>query len=100
MKMNGMMRMKKIEFVSYDGDFPNLCRGTLVIRADGKEYSIEHALISGGSVWFDDDWNDYVSSGEWSIDSYYLPDELKPYIDEITEIVNENIPWGCCGGCV
>ena len=92
--------MKKIEFVSYDGEFPNLCSGTLVIKVDGKEYSIKNALISGGNVWFDDDWNDYVSSGEWSVDSDELPDELKPYIDEITEVVNENVEWGCCGGCI
>lgn len=92
--------MKKIEFVSYDGEFPNLCRGTLVIKVDGKEYSIKNALISGGATWFDDDWNDYTSLGEWSVDSDELPDELKPYIDEITEVVNENVPEGCCGGCI
>lgn len=91
---------KNVEFVSYDGEFPNLCRGTLVIKVDGKEYSLKSILISGGNVWFDDDWNDYTSSGEWSIDSVELPDELKPYIDEITEVVNENVEWGCCGGCI
>lgn len=26
-----------VEFVSYDGDFPNLCSGTLVLRIDGEK---------------------------------------------------------------
>lgn len=37
-----------IEFVSYNGKFPNLCRGTLVIKVNGEEISLENYLISGG----------------------------------------------------
>jgi hypothetical protein len=28
-----------IEFVSYNGAYPNLCRGKLVVKIDGKEVS-------------------------------------------------------------
>lgn len=45
-----------IKFISYDGAWPNLCRGTLVVEKDGKQYSMYGALISGGSVSFDADW--------------------------------------------
>lgn len=42
-----------IKFISYDGAWPNLCRGTLVVEKDGKQYSMYGVLISGGSVSFD-----------------------------------------------
>lgn len=44
-----------VEFVSYNGKFPNLCSGTLVIKMNGKEVSLENYLISGGQCWFDND---------------------------------------------
>lgn len=54
-----------VEFVSYDGDFPNLCSGTLVLRIDGEEVMFpKYCMRSGGSVWFDDEWHEHVASGE------------------------------------
>lgn len=87
-----------IEFVSYNGKFPNLCRGTLVIKVNGEEISLENYLISGGRCWFDKDWVDHVEKGNWRISK--LPDDLEQYRDEILEVVNENVPHGCCGGCI
>ena len=92
--------LHKFEFVSYDGDYPNLCSGTLVFKVDGKEYSFDHILESGGSVEFDENWNEHVSYGPWSIREYNLPDELKGFRKEITELVNDNVSFGCCGGCI
>lgn len=87
-----------VEFVSYNGKFPNLCRGTLVIKVNGEEISLENYLISGGQCWFDKDWADHVESGDWRIST--LPDGLEPYRGEILKVVNENVPRGCCGGCI
>ena len=53
-----------VEFVSYNGKFPNLCRGTLVIKVNGEEISLENYLISGGQCWFDKDRADHVESGD------------------------------------
>ena len=92
--------MDKLEFVSYDGDYPNLCSGELVMRLNGEPIKFpEYCLVSGGSVWFDDDWMDHVEQGEWRISNYpeNFPEYLKP---KATELVNENIRQGCCGGCV
>lgn len=50
-----------VEFVSYDGAYPNLCTGQLVLKINGqvREFS-RHCLQSGGTVWFDNDWNAHM----------------------------------------
>ena len=42
----------EIEFVSYDGRYPNLCRGTLIMKIDGIEIEF-NGLESGGKVSMD-----------------------------------------------
>lgn len=87
-----------VEFVSYDGEYPNLCSGQLVLRINGQVRVFSHyCLCSGGTVYFDNDGNAYVETGSWSID---LPEDLEPLRKEIEECINENIPHGCCGGCI
>lgn len=87
-----------VEFVSYDGKYPNLCSGQLVLKINGQVRVLPpYCLSSGGSVWFDNDWGAHVETGSWSID---LPEDLEPLRKEIEECINENIPHGCCGGCV
>lgn len=88
-----------IEFIKYTGDYPTLCMGDLFIKVNGKEYKI-HGLCSGGSVWFDEDWTDHVEEGKWSLYEHNVPKEIIKYIPEIEELVNANVPLGCCGGCV
>ena len=90
-----------IEFVKYDGDYPNLCSGNLIITVNCLRYMIKkYSLISGGSVWFDDNWSEHVEHGLWTIREDALPDELKIHKEKIEKVINENIPKGCCGGCV
>lgn len=89
---------KRVEFISYDGDYPNLCSGTLVLKIDGEEVKFpKYCMRSGGGVWFDDDWNAYTCGGPWSIE---VPDEYKYLKQEIEDVVNENVEYGCCGGCI
>lgn len=119
------MSKKMIEFVSYDGEYPILCRGTLVIRlkeyvedfscdeaedfdssveekhVEFKEYYLNGILESGGTCGFRNDYaEEYCYQGEWDVNEYNLPDELKPFKEEIKKVVNENVPLGCCGGCL
>lgn len=92
---------EKIEFISYDGKFPNLCRGTLVLKKGNQEYSVKYALVSGGWCYFTDNYeNGFFTSGDWSVNASLLPEELAPYVDEIEKLVNDNVPQGCCGGCL
>ena len=103
--------MKEIEFVSYDGKYPNLCSGTLKLKIDGKEHTFLYCLNSGGAVYSDEDWNWRVEQGEWTFDPQisiidhgksksedfnFTPEE----IGLINDLVNENVEQGCCGGCI
>ena len=90
-----------VEFVSYDGKWPCLCFGTLIIKVDGKTYSFEHAMISGGGIFGgpSTDWDMWAEYGDWKIDLREHP-ELEPYKEEIEKVVNENVEQGCCGGCI
>jgi len=89
-----------VNFVSYDGKYPNLCSGNLILEVDGKLFKFErHSLCSGGSVTFNDNWEERVSSGPYTVDEFPegFPEEAKA---EALEVINNNVPHGCCGGCV
>lgn len=118
-----------VKFISYDGKFPNLCSGMLHLIIDGQNYLFcaispeysssakkkvekiesEHGECkicesfwsTGGSCGFRGHYSDpYVTHGEWNIDVEYLPDEIKQYAHEINEVFNDNVDYGCCGGCI
>lgn len=85
-----------VKFISYDGSYPCLCFGTLTLEIDGVTRT-DFNLHSGGSVWFDGEYNEHVESGSWYVD---VPEDLQHLKREIEEVVNNNVPLGCCGGCV
>ena len=90
-----------VEFVSYTGKYPNLCSGVLTLKINGKTYTFGYEQKydkfweSGGGL--DRDYDPIL--GEWIVDCDYLPKELVKYAGLIDEVINENIPFGCCGGC-
>ena len=88
--------MKHVEFVKYTGRWPNLCRGILVLLIDGKEVKFDQ-ILSGGDVCFTEDWQEIVTHGPWKVE---VPEEYKKYETEINQCMNDNVTWGCCGGCV
>ena len=49
---------------------------------------------------FDEHWNANVDEGSWVIDVNELPEKYRKYAMEINEVFNDNVPWGCCGGCL
>ena len=92
--------MYRVKFVSYDGKYPNLCSGTLVLNVDGKDVVFpDNCLSSGGSVYADDDGDWVADRGEWSITEFPegFPEELK---QDAVSIVNDNVIEGCCGVCI
>lgn len=102
--------MKNVEFVSYTGKWPNLCRGILTLNINGKEVKfgkdyntneeyLDKFWCSGGNCGFSNG-KPYCNSGEWLINEPYLPEEYREYADEIAKVMNDNIKHGCCGGCL
>ena len=91
--------MGALKFKSYNGEYPCLCSGKLVLELDGKELVLDNCLLSGGSVSFDEDWEECVLQGDWLIECWPddFPEELK---EEVIKLGNANVPLGCCGGCV
>ena len=95
-----------VEFVSYTGEYPALCCGTLTLKIDNEimTFGLEGEFFSfwesGGMVYFDEDWNGIVETYKWELDENSLPDKLKPYAQEMIDVFNKNVPWGCCGGCL
>ena len=114
MLINKNNKSERVKFVSYTGKHPNLCRGMLTLDIDGKIYKFGNKYIhkekdllpefwsSGGECGFAgrNYTNPYTNQSEWIIDSSDLPEELQQYTSEIDEVFNENVPHGCCGGCL
>lgn len=102
-----------MKFISYSGRWPNLCSGVLMLEIDGEEitFGIDYSKdwkeqlnsptynprfwSSGG--YLDDDY--CAHEGEWLIDKAGIPERFRQYAAEIDYVFNENVPYGCCGGC-
>lgn len=109
-----------VEFVSYTGSYPCLCDGELTVLIDGKTVQFGHDSslpwhkvekivdtpeynpkfwVSGGSVSINDD-DCEIYCGPWELDETQLKPEYAEYAEELIEVFNENVPYGCCGGCI
>lgn len=94
MLVNNNTNSSRVKFISYTGKYPNLCRGTLTLEIDGKQYKF------GGNSDFEEFWRpsgEYPS--EWEINVNKIPSQFKELAFEIDTVFNENVEWGCCGGC-
>lgn len=104
--MKGVNIMKTVEFVSYTGRWPSLCAGVLTLRIEGKEYvfgdygdnSYDEFWSSGGQCYLT--YRENITKGPWQVNKEELPKELQEHADEIRDVMNDNIPYGCCGGCI
>ena len=95
-----------VKFISYDGKYPCLCMGTLILEIDGTKYSFGNKgkfhefWSSGGTCGFTGDWEANVTDGEWIINVDEIPEQFRQYANEIDEVFNDNVTYGCCGGCI
>ena len=92
-----------VKFISYTGKHPNLCFGILTLQIDGKKARFGYGTlndsfwVSGGGL---NPNYEGAYQGEWKIDVNRIPKEYRKYATEIDKVFNENIEWGCCGGCI
>lgn len=95
-----------VKFISYSGQYPNLCNGTLTLEIDGIQYkfcscgydnktSFPRFWSSGGSVSPDC----LTTVAEWEVYYTAIPEQFKKYALIIDRVFNENVEYGCCGGC-
>lgn len=89
--------MVDIKFVSYDGAFPNLCRGKLILKINGEIVEFPNCCIETGGAVLEGDNGYYTDSGPWTVVD--IPKGYEQFSAEITQCVNDNIEQGCCGGC-
>ena len=117
------MTNSNIEFVSYTGASPLLCFGVLTVKVNGKEYKFGthgHSLLnedddyypemlpkfwtSGGYCRLNENLEEEVETGPWemihSLNEYAYPKEIWECLNDILDVFNNNVPWGCCGGCL
>jgi hypothetical protein len=86
----------KFQHVTIKSPSYALCGSSWTIKYNDTIIVLARPLISGGSVSWGSD-GDEIIDGPWSLD---LPDFLEPYEEELTKLANDNIDWGCCGGCI
>ncbi len=94
--------MAKIK-IQYDGEFPCLCSGHLKVWLDDYMYDFgEYALNSGGNWGFANNFEDeFVNKGEWTFNMDNIPKNFpQEYIKPTLKVINREVEWGCCGGCL
>lgn len=97
-----------VSFVDYASSSSALCYGVLTLEINGEKLTFGNKpdtdyprfWESGGGVFFNNDYSSLnIEKGEWEIDVERLPEHLRCYAAEIDEVFNDNVPFGCCGGC-
>ena len=91
-----------VEFISYDGKYPYLCYGKLTLLIDGRivtfgctpDCDYPRFWITGGRH------DKELTKGEWLISCHVMPKQFVKYVNEIDRAMNDNIEYGCCGGCL
>lgn len=90
------LETKEMKFISYDGEYPNLCSGTL--KFEYKGMILEASLYSTGCAYVNQDGEEFVEEDVWKISSCPLTSNKE--IKMLEDLANAHVPMGCCGGCI
>ena len=86
--------------IEYNGKYPNLCAGNLIININKQKWEFgEYCLKSGGCCSYNPkNSNITLKEGPWKINEW--PEGFpEKYKDLIIVEINKKIKPGCCGGC-
>ena len=74
----------------------------LIVSLIYKENCYPTFWASGGRIVSDGNWGLSAEYGEWytSITTEKYPQEILDMMDDLIKIFNDNVPQGCCGGCI
>ncbi len=88
-----------LEFISYDGSFPNLCRGDFIINLYGRKWLLK--LKTGGSATCYGGAAEHITRAPWQLYEDYIPDDFpRDLIPAVLLLAEKHVPQGCCGGCI
>lgn len=107
-----------IKFVNYTYEPTSLCCGILTVIINDKEYRFGHDYNSNcydykTNRYIDGNFNEFWKSGgcvsleygstegpwELSYTENDYPDWIVELMPELIKVFNENVMYGCCGGC-
>lgn len=114
MLINKPRTTEDVKFISYTGKYSALCCGVLTLEINGVRVSFGHDKSyykndgnydafwhTGGRCGFRNHYKySYCETGEWIIDAQKLPEKYRKFAGEIDRVFNDNVEWGCCGGCL
>lgn len=97
-----------VKFINYETKPYFWCGGVLTVEIDDaiihfgndKGCDYERFWSSGGCCGFDADWNEVVEDGPWRFDRNNFPKCFDAYFEDICDLFEVNVPYGCCGGCI
>lgn len=100
--------MRDIKFISYDGEYPNLCSGKLTYSVNDVLFEKEYVLSSGGECYWDsENQEEIITQGKWNFTHDFVKKEkeserglTKVEQKNLLSQINKQISWGCCGGCM
>lgn len=109
---------KALEFVEYTGRYPNLCSGRLFVRINGVLISFGNYCLGEKGKTSDEGVQNYPefwhTGGHlnrnydavqypWRLSDWIkekqFPPEIRKFLPMLIDLFNENVPYGCCGGC-
>ena len=97
-----------VKFVSYQGEYPRYCDGVLTLEINGKtvvfgddiDANYDKFWDSGGEAEEDKGGGYHIYRRPWIIHKEKLPQEYQDLSEKIEQTINQNLKWGCCGGCL
>lgn len=99
--------MRKIEFIRYDGDSYNFCKGPLVLAINNRVVELDEGFGMVGYFMWDDNYEPISYDGKsWYVEHdcsdvndkhYHFTEKERQHIEDL---LNKHVKPIHCGGCL